>query len=127
MPLTLKGKSKARLEIQWDGELPVDLWMVPSQSQNIPLYRQTILESSRILLELDQLNFFQLPNANEVELLAIVKGKDDRNLAVSNILPFKCPHRLWIMGHAGKMNMQHCDDMGSYVSYGFPKLELSDF
>ncbi len=129
MPLTLKGKSKARLEIQWDGELPVDLWMVPSQSQNIPLYRQTILESSRILLELDQLNFFQLPNANEVELLAIVKGKDDRNLAVSNILSIqKCPHigcGLW--GHAREDG--YCKHCGRRIrdhmySYGFPKLEL---
>jgi serine/threonine protein phosphatase PrpC len=128
MPLTLKGKSKARLDIQWDGEIPVELWIISNKNKDIPLYRQQIVNTMRISLELEQLDFSRLANITEIELVAVVKGKDKNNLAISESLPIqKCPHvgcGLW--GHAREDG--YCKYCGRRIrdhvySYGFPKLE----
>ena len=100
------------------------------KNKDIPLYRQQIVNTMRISLELDQLDFSRLANITEIELVAVVKGKDKSNLAISESLPIqKCPHvgcGLW--GHAREDG--YCKYCGRRIrdhvySYGFQKLELT--
>jgi len=86
MPLTLKGKSKARLEIQWDGNTPVELSIVPASNTNSLLYREQILKAGGFQLELTHLEFNNLPEIGELDLVALVKDKSGALLETSEML-----------------------------------------
>ncbi|NUM36495.1 MAG: protein phosphatase 2C domain-containing protein [Candidatus Brocadiae bacterium] len=129
MPLTLKGKSKARLEIQWDGNTPVELSIVPSSNTNTLLYREQILKAGGFQLELTHLEFNNLSEIAELELVALVKSNGVL-VEVSEPLSIqKCPHPgcgQW--SHAREDGYcKHCGrrirDQAS--NYGFAKLEIS--
>ncbi len=130
MPLTLKGKSKARLEIQWDGNTPVELSIVPASNTDSLLYREQILKAGGFQLELTHLEFNNLPEVTELELVALVKNKDGVLVEVSESLSVqKCPYPgcgQW--SHAREDG--YCKHCGRRVrdqasNYGFAKLDIS--
>lgn len=132
MPLILRGRSKARVDIHWDGPLPVDIAVIAQDHGEQPLYQKTLNEGDRLQLELTELDFSKLGDCTEVALLGIVAGKEQEPGNVSAPLPIqKCLHAncgLW--GHVREDGYcKHCGRRirGHNESYGFPKLEINNF
>ena len=129
MPLTLKGKSKARLEILWDGHVPVNIEIISASDNSIIFYKET-LNTNKINLELSQLDFLSIDYANEVQIVVVAKVGE--NVYTSETLLIqKCPHLScgqW--GHAREDG--YCKHCGRRVrdqnySSGFYKVEIGDF
>jgi serine/threonine protein phosphatase PrpC len=132
MPLILRGRSKARVEIHWDGPLPVDIAIVAQEQTEIPIYQRNLSEGDRLQLELNELDFSKLGDCYELHLVGMIIGKEQEQGAVSASLSVqKCQHAscgLW--GHAREDG--YCKHCGRRIrtrkdSYGFPKLEINNF
>ena len=131
MPLILRSRSKARIEIQWDGALPVEIAIISQDHADIRLYRTTLADSDRLQLDLNEIDFSQIDHLDELKLIAIVEGQEYEPGSVTEPLAvLKCSQTgcgLW--GHAREDG--YCKHCGRRVrdqksSYGFPRLELSN-
>lgn len=132
MPVILRGRSKTRLEIQWEGILPVSITLCSKEHREIPLYRFTLEDEDRLQLDLEQLDFSQLDPVHEVNLIAVADGQEDQVGGVSeSLLIQKCHHpECGQWGHAREDGYcKHCGRRIRKQSYtaGFPKLETSNF
>ena len=132
MPLLLKGKSKSRLEVQWNGPTPVNISIISRDNQNIVLYQKHLNQAGRLNLELPQLDFSKLPDATEIELQALAEGEQGVSEITSETLTIqKCHHpKCGNWGHAREDG--YCKHCGRRIreqtyTHGFPKLEISDF
>lgn len=131
MPLVLRGRSKARLEIQWDGLLPVSVRIIPKAHQKITLYQLQMETSSRAQVDLDQMDFSRLENLNELDLQALGKWQKGQPEASSESVPIqKCYHAgcgQWGLARDDGY-CRHCGRrIKDQTSYGFQKLEISNF
>lgn len=130
MLLTLRGRSKARLEIQWDGPLPVDLRIVPQNQRKVQLYETELHDTNRTQLELEQMNFSGLGNLTEIDIIAIAKWQRGQPEIESESLSIQKCHHIGCSHWGLSREDGYCRHCGRRIkdqsySYGFPKLELS--
>ncbi len=132
MPLTLKGKLKSRLDIQWDSPTPVQLQIVSTDNQQAPLYQQELIETAgRIQLELSQLDLEALSDVVDLELVAMLASPDGSQIISEPLIIQKCPYAncgQW--GHVREDG--YCKHCGRRIrdqsySHGFRKLEIGSF
>lgn len=133
MPLTLKGKSKSRLDIQWDGYPPSKFTITTTENEEAILYQKEVQETNgRLQIELTDLALEPFSDATEIELLAILQPYNGNAAIRSETLMIqKCHHTgcsQW--GHVREDGYcKHCGRRIRDQSYthGFRKLELDNF
>lgn len=129
MPLTLKGKSKARLEIYWNEEVPVRVIITPA-NDDIVLYKEDIHEVGCTNIELHQLDFSSLFDAKELEIVASIEDKNKQICVQSSPLKIQKCHLSGCMQWGHSRDDGYCKHCGRRIkdytySCGFEKLELS--
>lgn len=132
MPLTLKGKSKSRLDIQWDGCPPGQFNIVIVDNEEVVLYHKDVQETSaRLQIELNELALEPFSEATELELVSILQPYNGSHpIRSETIVIQKCHHAgcsQW--GHVREDGYcKHCGRRIRDQSYthGFRKLELGD-